>query len=175
MTARRHDADPIHLLEVGGRSWCGGYHVSATVKPEKATCPACLVASKAGVTEQNPAARYGSVSARAFDAAADYAKAKLTVWLDDLPGLSDEDFFWKAATAIHDSAITNSWRGNWSAEDCKASAVYAEAQRRHMVAGHTTECTGDTIYSQAFAQVWREQGHDPSAYPPRPCDCGLDG
>lgn len=121
----------------------------------------------------NPAARYGPVAAGEFDAAADHAKAGLAAWLQELPGLSDDDFFWQAASAIHDSAMTNSWRGNWSAEDCKASAAHAEAQQRHEAAGHSADCTGDTIYSRAFAQVWREQGHDPAAYPARPCDCGA--
>ncbi|HEY6115911.1 MAG TPA: Rho termination factor N-terminal domain-containing protein [Candidatus Dormibacteraeota bacterium] len=31
-----------HGLRKGGQSWCGGYHVHATIKPEQVTCPDCL-------------------------------------------------------------------------------------------------------------------------------------
>lgn len=120
----------------------------------------------------NPAARYGLVAEREFDAAPNYAKAKLTEWLDRLPTLSDDDFAAETGAAIHTAALTNSWRGNWSADDCKATACHGEAKRRHLAAGHAEDCTGDTIYSTAFARVWRSQGYNPNAYPPRACDCG---
>lgn len=122
----------------------------------------------------NPATPFGPTAEREFANADDAHKATLTQWLALLPVLDDYDFFHKAASAIHDSALVNGFRGNWDHEHCKASAAYSEAQRRHREAGHSEDCAGDTIYSRAFAQVWRGQGHDPAAYPPRPCDCGTE-
>jgi hypothetical protein len=121
----------------------------------------------------NPASRYGPIAEREFNGAKDAHRPALTAWLDRLPELSDEDFLGEAASAIHGSALVNNWRGNWEHEHCKATAAYAEAKRRHQAAGHTDECTGDTIYSRAFARVWRSQGHGADAYPPRACDCGA--
>lgn len=121
----------------------------------------------------NPATRYGPIAEREFDGAVEAHRPKLTEWLNALPDLSDDDFFWQAARAIHDSALVNSFRGNWEHDHCKATAAHNESERRHRAAGHTEDCTGDTIYSRAFAQVWREAGHGASVYPPRPCDCGA--
>lgn len=121
----------------------------------------------------NPATRYGPVAEQEFAGAKDAHKQSLTDWLNRLPDLSDEEFFWQAASAIHGSALVNGFRGNWEHEHCKATAAHAEANRRHQQAGHTADCRGDTIYSRAFAQVWREQGHSASAYPPKPCTCGA--
>ncbi len=120
----------------------------------------------------NPATRYGPVAEGEFASAKDCHKPDLAKWLDELHTLSDYDFFWQAAGAIHGSALVNSFRGNWDHEHCKASAAHNESERRHRAAGHSEDCTGDTIYSKAFAHVWREQGHSRDAYPPRPCDCG---
>lgn len=98
----------------------------------------------------------------------------LTAWILNLPYLDDEAFLGEAGMAIHGSALVNSFRGNWNHEHCKASAAYHESQRRHLAVGHAEDCHGDTIYDVAFAQVWRGQGHDPDAYPPKPCTCGAD-
>lgn len=119
----------------------------------------------------NPAARYGPIAEGEFNGAADHARAALTAWLDKLPTLDDDELLSEAATAIHTSALVQNFRGNWEADHCKATAAYAEAKQRHEAAGHGPDCTGDTIYSRAFAQVWRSQGHSADAYPPRACDC----
>jgi hypothetical protein len=122
----------------------------------------------------NPATRFGPVAEREFDSAKDCHKPALTAWLEALPTLSDDDFFAATASAIHGSALANSFRGNWNHEYCKASAAHDEAERRHRAAGHSDNCNGDSIYSKAFAQVWRAQGHSRSAYPHRPCNCGAN-
>lgn len=115
----------------------------------------------------------GPVGYREYEEAQDWAKPKLQEWARTLRDLSDDDFRGEAASAIHGSALTNSWRGNWNHEDCKASAAHHEANRRHRAAGHSDDCRGDTIYDRAFAQVWRSQGHSASAYPVKPCTCGA--
>lgn len=120
----------------------------------------------------NPAARYGPIAAQEYDNAPDYAKVPLGVWLTELPTLPDDEFGRRAASAIHDSALANRFRGNWDHDHCKATAAFKEAQARHWAAGHTEACTGDTIYSRAFRQIWIEQGHDRSSYQPKPCTCG---
>jgi hypothetical protein len=121
----------------------------------------------------NAATAFGPVAESEFEHAADCHKEELTNWLAKLPTESDEDFFWAAASAIASSALAEGFRGNWEHEHCKVTAAYNESKRRHLAAGHADDCTGDTIYSRAFAQAWREQGHSPSAYPPRACDCGA--
>ncbi len=121
----------------------------------------------------NPASRFGPVGEQEFEQAADGHKESLTRWLDALPGLSDDEFIGVAASAIHGSALTNSWRGNWAHEDCRASAAHNEAKRRHLTAGHAEDCTGSNLYDRAFRQVWLSQGHSADAYQPRACDCGA--
>lgn len=121
----------------------------------------------------NPATRYGPTAEHEYDGAADHAKADLTAWLDKLSALDADEFVEHAMGAIHGSALVNNWRGNWDADHCKATAAYAEAKQRHLAGGHTEACTGDTLYSIAFARVWRSQGHSATAYPPRACDCGA--
>lgn len=122
----------------------------------------------------NPATRYGPVAEQEFDSAPDWSKDKLTAWLNTLPDLDDAEFLQQAASAIYDSALANRFRGNWNQDHCRATAAFAEARRRHEAAGHDPDCAGDTIYSQAFAQVWRGQGHSADAYPPQPCNCGAE-
>jgi hypothetical protein len=124
-------------------------------------------------TATNPASPFGPVAEQEFAGTAEHHKADLANWLTILPGLDPQNFLTWAARAIHDSAQVSSWRGNWEHEHCKATAAYADANRRHREAGHTEDCTGDTLYSRAFARAWRDAGHRPSAYPPRPCDCGA--
>ncbi len=115
----------------------------------------------------------GPVGVSEFNAAPAWSKPDLITWVQKLHDQDDQEFFWTAASAIHGSALVNSFRGNFNHEHCKGTAAYREAKRRHLSAGHTDDCYGDTIYGRAFAQVWREQGHDPAAYPPKPCTCGV--
>lgn len=120
----------------------------------------------------NPATRYGPIAEREFEQATDGHKEDLAHWLNVLHTLTDDHFAHVASSAIHGSALTNSWRGNWAHEDCRASAAHNEAKRRYEAAGHARGCTGSNLYDRAFAQVWRSQGHSADTYPPRPCDCG---
>lgn len=110
----------------------------------------------------NPASRYGPVAEGEYDRAADAHKPGLTSWLNRLHTLDDDEFRAEAASAIL-----------WEHEHCKATAAYAEAVARHRAAGHTDDCTGDTLYSVAFAEAWCSQGHSRDAYPPKPCTCGA--
>lgn len=112
----------------------------------------------------------GLVAAREFDAAADHYKPQLAAWAQNLPTLGDGEFLNAARSAIYNSALANSFRGNWEHDHFKASVCYTEANRRHVAAGHDTDCRGDTLYSRAHAQVMRSHGYEPS--PATPCTCG---
>lgn len=112
----------------------------------------------------------GPVGIREFEASPDWAKPKLRDWAASLAGMSADDFFGEAASAIHGSALMQSFRGNYEHEHCKATGVFKEAQRRHRAAGHADDCYGDTIYVRAHASVMRSQGHTPSE--PQACSCG---
>ncbi len=124
------------------------------------------------ITDTELADILGPVGIGEYEAAPEWAKPKLRDWAEKLGSLSDEDFFAEAASAIHGSALMQSFRGNYEHEHCKATAAFKEAQRRHCGAGHTSDCHGDTIYSRAHTSVMRGQGHTPSD--PSPCSCGAD-
>lgn len=129
---------------------------------------------RASATEDTDfAALVGPIAYREWQEAADTYKARLAAWARNLPSLTDDEFVAEAASAIHGSALTNSWRGNWNHEHFKASFAYHEAVRRHRVAGHGESCTGRTLYSVAHNQAARGQGYDWAM--DRPCDgtCGI--
>lgn len=117
----------------------------------------------------------GPIGAREFNTAPDHSKPKLIEWARTLRGLDDVTFLSEAASTIHGSALVNSFRGNWDHEHCKGSAVYHEANRRHLLAGHDADCRGETIYGRAFRYVWVGQGHNPATYRPMPCTCSRQG
>jgi hypothetical protein len=114
----------------------------------------------------------GPVAFREFENAPDWAKEKLRAWCERVPALSDNELLDEAASAILESAMVNSWRGNWDHLHCRATVVFRESGRRHRAAGHADNCAGDTLYSIAFARSWRSQGHPADAYPPKDCTCG---
>lgn len=112
----------------------------------------------------------GPVAAGEFDNAADHYKPALIEWAQNLPALNDDEFLRTTRTAIYNSALANSFRGNWNHDHFKATVCYKEAERRHTTAGHNADCRGDTLYSQAHSRVMRDAGHQPS--PTSPCTCG---
>jgi hypothetical protein len=124
------------------------------------------------ITDSQLADILGPVGIGEYEGSPDWAKPKLRDWAESLATLSDDDFLGEAASAIHGSALLQSFRGNYEHEHCKATAAFKEAQRRHRAAGHADDCYGDTIYSRAHANVMRSQGHTPSD--PSPCSCGKD-
>lgn len=121
----------------------------------------------------NPASKFGPVAEREFDGAADYEKQKLTEWLEKLPTLDDDEFFRVAQSAIYGSAQVASWRGNWEAEHCRATAVFSDAKRRHRETGHDEDCRGETLYGKAHSKLMREHRYTPS--PAGECHCDLGG
>lgn len=112
----------------------------------------------------------GPVAVREFNNAADHYKPGLLVWARDLPTLTDEQFLTECSHAIYDSALVGRFRGNWDHEHFKASACHSEAKRRHVAAGHASDCRGSTLYGQAHARAMREAGHKPPAL--TGCTCG---
>jgi hypothetical protein len=114
----------------------------------------------------------GPVGWGEYEASEDWAQPKIRAWAETLANLSDDDFRAEAASAIHGSALMQSFRGNYEHEHCKATACFKEAQRRHISAGHTKYCRGTTIYSQAHNDVRRSQGYRPAD--PSDCTCGAE-
>jgi len=113
---------------------------------------------------------FGPVAAQEFNGAKDTYKADLVTWARDLPDLSDDAFARECAHAIFDSAQASRFRGNWEHEHFKATACFREARRRHVAAGHSDDCRGDTAYGFAHARVMKANGYTPS--PPASCTCG---
>jgi hypothetical protein len=102
----------------------------------------------------------GPVAYSDWQRAAPCYHERLAAWARTVPSMDDDEFVDEAASAIHGSALTNRWRGNWYHEDFKASVAYHEAVRRHVASGHTADCRGQTLYSIAYHQVARSQGHN---------------
>ncbi|MFF5261442.1 hypothetical protein ACFY4C_21065 [Actinomadura viridis] len=111
----------------------------------------------------------GPVAAREFDNAKEIYKADLNSWAQKLADLTDGQFLGECSSAIYNSALVSQFRGNWEHEHFKASACFHEAQRRHVAAGHSAECHGNTLYSEAHAKVMRESGYQPT--PAADCNC----
>ncbi len=123
------------------------------------------------LTDAELEAILGPVGIREFNNAPDWAKPKLRDWVAGLADRDDDDFLGEAASAIHGSALAQSFRGNYEHEHCKATAVYRASKRRHEAEGHDPMCRGDSIYARAHANVMRSQGHTPSE--PQDCTCGA--
>lgn len=110
----------------------------------------------------------GPVAYREWQNAKPIYHDQLATWARRLPTLSDADFTDEAASAIHASALTQSFRGNWEHEHFKASAAHIEARRRHVTAGHDPDCRGANLYTEAYYRVTRSQGYHWDETPP--CD-----
>lgn len=116
----------------------------------------------------------GQVAFREYDGSPDWAKPTLLAWCVNLPNLTDDVLRSEATRAIHDSALVQRFKGNWEHDHCRASAAYHESQRRHHVAGHASDCRGDTIYSAAYRDAVRGAGHTSLTRALQPCTCGVD-
>lgn len=112
----------------------------------------------------------GHVAAREFGSAKEVYRERLREWAVALHDLSDADFLGEAASAIHGSALVNSWRGNWEHEHFKASACHHESNRRKTVE-HADDCEASTLYERAWNSTVRSQGHGHLAHDLRPCTC----
>lgn len=113
----------------------------------------------------------GPVAITEFDNAKDHYKPDLIEWATALPSLTDEHFLTECARAVYDAALVGSFRGNWDHEHFKATACFYDAKRRHVAAGHSSDCRGGTLYAQGHAAAMRSAGHAPS--PLTDCTCGA--
>ncbi|MEO3788552.1 hypothetical protein ABGB12_34945 [Actinocorallia sp. B10E7] len=114
-------------------------------------------------TETDLVSLVGPVAVTEFEASSDCYKPGLLEWGHELRDLADAEFETEASSAIYDSALVNSFRGNWNHEHFKATACRHEAQRRHVEAGHATDCRGETIYGRAHSRLMRDHGYIPTA------------
>lgn len=105
----------------------------------------------------------GVVALDEYRGAPDFEKPKLNAWIGTLRDLSDDEFLTVARSAIYHSALTASWRGNWNADHCRASACYHESRRRLVLAGHDRDCRGQSLYSRAHSELMCEHGYAPTA------------
>jgi len=114
-------------------------------------------------TEIDLVSLVGPVAATEFEASEDCYKPGLLEWAGKLRDLDDAEFEAETSSAIYDSALVNSFRGNWNHEHFKATACFHEAQRRHVAAGHSEDCRGETIYGRAHSRLMRDHGYTPAA------------
>ncbi|TYK45092.1 hypothetical protein [Actinomadura decatromicini] len=114
----------------------------------------------------------GPVAAQEFDSAQDHYKPGLIAWARKLPELTDEQFLTQCTHAIYESALVSRFRGNWDHEHFKATACFYDAKRRHVAAGHSSDCRGGTLYAQGHAAAMRSAGYTPS--PLSACTCGVE-
>lgn len=99
----------------------------------------------------------------------DIYKPELVEWAKKLPSLPDEEFISECSNAIYESALVSRFRGIWEHVHFKASACSWDARRRHLQAGNSEECRGDTLYAVACSRAVRSAGHPSSE--PTACTC----
>jgi len=115
----------------------------------------------------------GPVGFREYEQAPDYDKPKIQEWADKVAAMNDRDFILETASKILDDAIMgNRSQGNNYGFYARTTGCFQEAKRRHLKAGHTEECRGDTLYAKGHRKAMISQRHTPSD--PYPCDCGRD-
>lgn len=115
----------------------------------------------------------GKVGMAEFTKAPDSDKPKIRAWAARLAGMSDAELVSETASHILDAAILESFpRQNPYGVGCRVTACYQEARRRHVAAGHSEECRGETLYGKAHASAMRSQKHKPGK--PSACTCGVD-
>jgi rhodanese-related sulfurtransferase len=114
----------------------------------------------------------GPVAIMDYRKAPDYDKPKIAQWVAGLAEIPDADFISETAGHILDAAISAQFpRQNSYGIDCRVTACYEEAKRRHVAAGHSEDCRGETLYITAYARAVRDQGYDPGESPA--CTCGA--
>jgi hypothetical protein len=106
---------------------------------------------------------YGPVTADEFENSPESSKPALLVWLASLRTMTDAEFRDACETAIYDSASAGRFAGNFSNVHCRATACFNESRRRLVLAGHSDDCRGPSIYSRAHASLMREHGYRPTA------------
>ena len=134
--------------------------------------PSSAATPPASGTPMDLIERIGAVAAGEFERVPEFAKARLTKWIERLSALSDRELFEESESAIFASASVARFRGNFEEEHCMASACYHEAERRLVAAGHREGCHGPSIYSRAHARLMRSHGYAPP--PDGTCEC-FDG
>ena len=105
---------------------------------------------------------YGPVAAQEFEAARDTVKPGLLVWLASLRTMTDDEFRDACESAIYASASVARFRGNFEDDHCKATACFSESRRRLVLAGHSDDCRGPSVYSRAHASLMRSHGYQPT-------------
>lgn len=114
----------------------------------------------------------GAGALRDYDDARGDEQPNLNSWAAGLRDMSDGVLVDEAASAAYAAAFANNrgwwWDGSW----CMASACSYEANRRHMAAGHSKDCQGDTLYSKGFRRAMQDAGHEPPS--PVSCTCKAD-
>lgn len=117
----------------------------------------------------------GPIGIDEFNAAREITKPELEEFIRGIRGISDDELFEAARRWIYESANMNRFSGRFNFEDvhCRATVCYYEAKRRHVEAGHSDDCVGDTIYGRAFIRVTKDElGH--ALRDPSPCSCGRE-
>lgn len=106
----------------------------------------------------------GQVALQELEAAKPIYTESLIAWARTLSSLTDDELVNECESTIFESALAQSFRGNWEHAHCKASACYTEARRRHVATGHSEDCRGDTLYSRGYRRVVISQGHTPPSF-----------
>lgn len=112
----------------------------------------------------------GPIGAAEFDRATSSEQEELWEWLNKLPGLSDQELYDTAVTAIN--ASMNADRHRWDIH-LRADACSHQADERYLAAGHSNNCYGVTIYDRAHDEVMRRQRRQ--LHPRSGCSCGKGG
>jgi hypothetical protein len=125
------------------------------------------------VTDEELLKLLGPTGLREYKNATENHQREAHGFITTMSALSDLEFVNACEGRILESARCNSWRGNWEGIHAMASACFTESKRRFEAAGHTEDCTGDSLYQKGYIRAYASQGHTPPER--RACDCGADG
>lgn len=113
----------------------------------------------------------GPVAWEKYGRISELEKGRVQKWCAEVAAMSDAELVRATASQVTGEAVLSS-RGVYSTyDDILTTVCYQESGRRHVKAGHTEECRGDTLYSKGHSRAVREAGF--TASDPYPCDCGA--
>lgn len=117
------------------------------------------------------ASLFGAVAADEFRSAHEEYKAALLIWAENLRRLTDTQLIDETESAIYQSALVNSWRGNHQHIRFRCTACNRECERRDN-AEHAEGCPArGNRYQRAYNRAVRGAGHDSMVRHLNKCTC----
>lgn len=112
----------------------------------------------------------GPTARREFESSLPAFQPEMWDWAMSLPDMLTTVFVQQASHAIWESANMNRFRG-MDHVHFKASAAYAESERRHRAAHPDEDCNATSLYQRAYNSAVRNAGYPNMASEVVGCTC----